>query len=824
MEQLRRVGFLLVSSLCITLPLSGCGDDDENEEDIACSSFPGGATVQVCSSLNGQKTENCVVEEKEDGSRVLNYQLVSSRECVKIPVEGGNKADITMHDAMVYNKTLLPERLELGQGDELRINYKNELTMPNDPERFTEVKEAAKEHRMKGPWVSNLHTHGLVTPWDFKDNQDVRGDNVLGVLLSSEEQDVPEGVDPKSWCSTTGVRATYSYPIRGDHEIGLNWYHPHPHGLTGFQVEGGMSGMLMIGDATAEKVLHPTYLQLKDMQASKRDDGSYQFEKFAPPVAGVCYSKEKDEEEGWDFDGDEPGRCNYHNINDSTQYSWLFMVNGEVFPTINVPKSAYLRISNSSANATYRLLLEPNTVKTQEPNTSKTYYVPPFKVIEKDGMTTTEIAKTNTLESCTVAMTPATRAGLSLDFDAAEHGDSICELTVTIKQEQNGNIEKLYDVKRIQLDADKKALVEQQAKPDAYVLTQGGIDTGEDDWPAVKLATLVPDETLPKADLAAYQKALAEKPTVQVAERTDVKPPIDSCTPEIPAADGDGINRHVVLFFGATGIGSDAEAEHFGLVAAGEKNLGAPVTIDTIQAWRKEYLRQFPTMIENSETPSAGGTHINVQGYGMPNLEAAALDGLVTHKFRINEDDSVDSNICTQQSNRPERWRIHNLSAQIHNFHIHQLKFKVLNVRGSACMLPTKTTDLKAFELVDKNTGYLNSDVTTDMLAGAMDEQCIKSYAELFHNVPASFKVEEVPQLPPGTESREAFTTAAVAQAVKKHDYGRHDTFPVPPMGYIDIELTLNKPENVGEYVFHCHILEHEDAGMMGKLVVHPKQ
>jgi FtsP/CotA-like multicopper oxidase with cupredoxin domain len=44
----------------------------------------------------------------------------------------------------------------------------------------------------------------------------------------------------------------------------------------------------------------------------------------------------------------------------------------------------------------------------------------------------------------------------------------------------------------------------------------------------------------------------------------------------------------------------------------------------------------------------------------------------------------------------------------------------------------------------------------------------------------------------------------------------------VPPMGYIDIEVPFTKPENVGEYVFHCHILEHEDAGMMGKVVVKP--
>jgi hypothetical protein len=128
--------------------------------------------------------------------------------------------------------------------------------------------------------------------------------------------------------------------------------------------------------------------------------------------------------------------------------------------------------------------------------------------------------------------------------------------------------------------------------------------------------------------------------------------------------------------------------------------------------------------------------------------------------------------------------------------------------------------NVKAFGLVDKE-GYVKDAVGAADFVGATDEQCVKTYAEMFHNIPASYQLV-TKTVPAGTTSREAApATAMVTPAA--FDYGYHDTFPVPPMGYIDIDVLFDKPEQVGEYVFHCHILEHEDAGMMGKIVVQPK-
>jgi hypothetical protein len=132
--------------------------------------------------------------------------------------------------------------------------------------------------------------------------------------------------------------------------------------------------------------------------------------------------------------------------------------------------------------------------------------------------------------------------------------------------------------------------------------------------------------------------------------------------------------------------------------------------------------------------------------YDAPNINVAALAGLKSHKFGYGPDGNVITNMCTRLGSQPEHWRIHNLSAQIHNFHIHQMKFKVLAVRDAACTnekpsLPGMTG--KAFGLIDAGSGYIPENISTDALKGALDEQCVKTYAEVFHDVPASFKLVE---------------------------------------------------------------------------------
>jgi FtsP/CotA-like multicopper oxidase with cupredoxin domain len=811
----------------------------------ACTPNTGDTTASapkaepVCSTIDQSKTGNCTFQKSGNGATTLVYALTNSLQAIKVPIGDGSQA-LTVKDALVYNGSLAPERLVLRRGDELRINFLNNFPQEADlPARFqckADDKSSCIGYNADGekvisPVATNLHTHGLVTPWDFKDSPGVRGDNVLTAMFNpwKSSKPLPANASALDICSSAGNQGSYRYTISPDHEIGLNWYHPHPHGVSGFQVEGGMSGLLMVADAEAEKYLSPIYLQLKDMQASKvtgKTDDTYQFEKFEPAVATACHTQQQDEDGVWIFDEDLPGRCNYHQVDADgkkiADYAWLFTVNGQLFPNINVPESAYFRVANSSANATYRLMLAPGAEQTQT-QAQSTYYTPAFRVIEKDGMTTTDQAFDGKESQCTLTLTPATRVGFGVEFEDMGKNGTVCKLTVD-KQTVNGKKTTNYTIEPVptsQLSAEEKASIGKGKAPQAYTLIQEGIDTGEDDWPAIRLATLVPSEKMPPSNLVTYQKTVADNTAkivnAGVKAQTDVLEPVDSCTASIPPADGDGINRHIALYYGADydPTGKKVEKEHFGLVAAGEKNAGETVTRDTINTWREEYQKQFSGLASLSPA--------GLVEYDAPNLNVDALAGLKSHKFGYGADGNVITNICTKLSPQPEHWRIHNLSAQIHNFHIHQMKFKVLDVRGAACT-PQKPALPgiigKAFSLIDTTTGYLPEHIGTDMLKDALDEQCVKTYAEVFHDVPASFKLVEAAAPHADTLTRSApMATATLARAATP-DYGMHDTFPVPPMGYIDVEMAFNKPEQVGEYVFHCHILEHEDAGMMGKIVV----
>ncbi len=55
---------------------------------------------------------------------------------------------------------------------------------------------------------------------------------------------------------------------------------------------------------------------------------------------------------------------------------------------------------------------------------------------------------------------------------------------------------------------------------------------------------------------------------------------------------------------------------------------------------------------------------------------------------------------------------------------------------------------------------------------------------------------------------------------VPKDFIGYQDTVDVDPGETVSIIIPFNKPNQVGRFVFHCHILEHEDGGMMQNIVV----
>jgi FtsP/CotA-like multicopper oxidase with cupredoxin domain len=97
--------------------------------------------------------------------------------------------------------------LRVKKGQRIRIHFQNAL-----------------------PASSIIHWHGLHVPADMD------GHPSLAVP--------PEG------------QYTYEFKVRD--RAGTYWYHPHPHGRTGFQVYGGMAGLFLVSDDTEKSLNLPT--------------------------------------------------------------------------------------------------------------------------------------------------------------------------------------------------------------------------------------------------------------------------------------------------------------------------------------------------------------------------------------------------------------------------------------------------------------------------------------------------------------------------------------------------------------------------------------
>lgn len=127
-------------------------------------------------------------------------------------------------------------QIELRPGDMFRFTIRNQLPQVEAmaypvPDGYTGDASVGCEpegikHDVNEPSctrfnVTNMHTHGL---WV---NPEGNGDNVL--------VEIPAGFD-----------FTYEYNIPPDHPAGTFWYHSHLHGSTAPQVSSGMAGALII--------------------------------------------------------------------------------------------------------------------------------------------------------------------------------------------------------------------------------------------------------------------------------------------------------------------------------------------------------------------------------------------------------------------------------------------------------------------------------------------------------------------------------------------------------------------------------------------------
>jgi FtsP/CotA-like multicopper oxidase with cupredoxin domain len=185
------------------------------------------------------QTGNCPLR-PNSGSTVTNpLNLFSQNKTLNVDLALNNGVDSAgyTHDCYNYataNGNIEAPTLRLNAGDTLNLTLTNQLNLPSTfasrmkHMRMSPPNAAALDTSCQGGMITqnstNLHFHGLNIP------PVCHQDDVINTVI--------QPTDPPF---------LYQIQIPANEPPGLYWYHPHPHGFTTVQVNGGASGALIVG-------------------------------------------------------------------------------------------------------------------------------------------------------------------------------------------------------------------------------------------------------------------------------------------------------------------------------------------------------------------------------------------------------------------------------------------------------------------------------------------------------------------------------------------------------------------------------------------------
>ena len=137
--------------------------------------------------------------------------------------------------------------------------------------RWPKVEDWKIDEHLYGPHqqhTTNLHTHGLhVSPGIDTPSQDaaqysIHSDNVLLRVIPHEDAAKREKYGPPLKDNEQAGVALYNFRLKQPdgtpHFPGTHWYHPHPHGATFDQVASGMAGFIIV-EGPADDYLKELY-------------------------------------------------------------------------------------------------------------------------------------------------------------------------------------------------------------------------------------------------------------------------------------------------------------------------------------------------------------------------------------------------------------------------------------------------------------------------------------------------------------------------------------------------------------------------------------
>jgi FtsP/CotA-like multicopper oxidase with cupredoxin domain len=554
-------------------------------------------------------------------------------------------------------------RLQLYPGDHLRMRLVNHLPPVPADAQYAHGSDARMNEMLAANPV-NIHTHGLIVEPRKADATDATyGDYVY--VLGYPAGKMPSMAMPDETATDKPIQ--YDIYIPANHPPGIYWFHPHVHGLNINQLSEGLSGLITVGSVTdylspprGMSTIPTRYFVLKDMQVLSTgkvlDQESARF--CSPfPVRGVSRDGLC---QGWDSLGvpderdERPG--NFEGG------AWFFTVNGQVDPQIPMPAAPgeLWRFLNAGASRAYDLVL-------QDDQTGKDL---PFQVVSLDGVAlaapTGAVAAQSgvgavgkaKLVPCPVYhptdQDPSVGAPVPSSDSSAQ---PVCATHLVLFPSSRAEIWVFPQVRPATL----KTLM-------LYTGPKG------DRWPEASLAHIVVPEgssTVGAALLSvkSFQKALLSAQGL--------------------------LGAPVRASF--AGVSSSLTLEQARLLASGKSGAASTVHLNAHQraavATRLREISAPAASLASATCSALPQGHRRRIFFGTPSSDRLAFglgyeevdenDNPVTGTFRdVAAFDPATINICLplgpHDTPATEEWELVNLSAEAHNFHIHQTEFYVL--------------------------------------------------------------------------------------------------------------------------------------------------
>lgn len=667
------------------------------------------------------------------------------------------------------------------------------------------------------PKETNLHTHGLsISPrgvgFGESGARPLYGDCIL---VNGEARNLPPAtselakIDPCKPQKEAPASVKEARPIRyrdvipPNHPSGLFWFHPHVHGVAERQVLAGLSGLLTIGDLwdyayfecwagegappagaaacgslaaqrrerALEQAADVRFVGLKDLQIDQDDKGDWALHE------PTDYQKERCGDVNWDPAAPQelqrkaqlalspdatraPGGC----WTDPKQ-QWIFTVSGEVYPTLTAPPGSVQiwRVANMSADVTYRLRVETK---------------------EKDAPlcpgSRADMSEEAQHRCLTLAL--LSRDGVPLDSGGAT-GQKTLELTLMPSARAEVYVPRCTGVRGAASIKDGCLATDRQIE--AKLVTAGvavghNIDDA-DKWPPADLARVIAEP----GDLSRLTAIAGRAPAKVAPSLQSAGYSLADLAPSLIESGGEQMLREEApapQSGESVATSCDPKQKHYSVDARAFPKYGNVVRLVRFNNSDKftDGKERFGLHVENFRLRDAIGKPIRV-------VELLDKKGGGQKLAQVNLEDKCHDQALTDASGKtfdfyyppfpmPHDGEHDTVGAPL----VHSWR----SDRPEYWLLINDSKECHNFHIHQTKFEVAASDVVRDE-TGESQDQCLGD------------------RDPSKLASRTAL----------------HDNFPLPPHARILLRIGFG-PEQLGRFVFHCHILEHEDKGMMSLLQV----